>query len=56
LESEDANETWKNCYDRAERAEYMRENRSQFDFNSLADIRAQLNGEYFGGYAGELLN
>ena len=55
LESEDADATWRNCFDRSERADYIREHRSQFEFNSFADARAQLRGDYFGGYASELL-
>lgn len=56
FESEDANETWKNCYDWRERVEYIRDHDSQFDFNSFADMLGCVRGDYFAGYASELLN
>lgn len=55
-ESESANQTWSNCYDDKERLEYIRENRDQFDFNGWADLRAVVKGEYFTGWASELLH
>ena len=55
-ESDSANETWSNCYDDKERLEYIRENRSQFDFNGWSDLRSVVKGEYFNGYASELLH
>ena len=54
-EQDEATQVWKDCYDKFERLEYIRRNRSQFDFNDYADLYATVRGEYFGGYAGELL-
>jgi hypothetical protein len=54
LEEEEASEIWRNCYDREDRTEYIRENRSQFEFRSMADMVGSVRGEYFGGYASEL--
>lgn len=54
-ETADADLVWKNCYTDTERLAYMRDNRSQFDFYSWAAVRACARGEYFAGYASELL-
>lgn len=54
-ESADADETWKNCYDARERIAYIRDHRSQFDFHDFADLLACVRGNYFAGYASELL-
>ncbi len=56
VESEEANEVWRNCYDVSERIEYIRENPDQFGFHNWADLRSCVKGEYFAGYAGDLLN
>jgi hypothetical protein len=56
LEMEDANETWKNCFNPMERIKYIRENRSQFDFHDFKDLIGCVRGEYFAGYASDLLN
>ncbi len=56
VEREEADEAWRNCYDLSERIEYIRDNPSQFDFHNWADLRSCLKGEYFAGYASELLN
>ncbi len=55
-ESEEADRVWQDCYSESERVEYMRQNRSQFDFADWADLRAQVRGEYFRGYASELIS
>lgn len=55
-EMNEANEVWQNCYDAQERVEYIREHRSQFEFQSFADLLACVRGKYFCGYASELLN
>lgn len=55
LEEEDARETWANCYTDASRLEYIRENRSQFEFRNLADMIACVRGKYFAGDASDLL-
>lgn len=54
-EQEDANETWKNCYSPKERIAYIRDHRSQFDFHDFADMLGCIRGNYFAGYASELL-
>ncbi len=56
LEDEEAQDFWKRCFTDKERLAWMKEHASQFDFRDFADIRAQVRGEYFGGYASELVN
>jgi hypothetical protein len=53
-ETESANKIWKTCYSVTERKEYIRRNRSQFDFRGFRDAAACLRGDYFAGYASEL--
>jgi hypothetical protein len=55
LECEEAGQVWKDCYSPKERIAYIRANPSQFEFNCWSDLRAVVNGEYFNGYASELL-
>ena len=55
LETEEADETWRVCYREKERIAYIRDNRSQFEFRSFADMLACVRGKYFAGYASELL-
>lgn len=54
-EREEADETWRNCYSVAERLEYIREHRSQFEFHGMEDLIGCARGKYFAGYASELL-
>jgi len=56
LEQEEATQTWQNCYDKKERLEYIRENRSQFDFRDFNDLMENIRGTFFSGYASELIN
>jgi len=56
LEQEDADLTWQNCYDPAGRIEYIRRNRSQFEFHDFSDLLGCVRGKYFAGYASELLH
>lgn len=56
LETEAANQVWKDCYRPKERVEYIREHKSQFEFRGLADLLGCVRGNYFAGYASELLN
>jgi hypothetical protein len=56
VEQEEANETWRNCYDVSERVKYIREHRSQFEFHDLGDMLGCVRGNYFAGYASELLS
>lgn len=55
-EQESANTLWRDCMNQRERIEYIRRHRSQFDFHGLRDCIACLRGEYFAGYASELLS
>jgi hypothetical protein len=54
-ENEAACETWANCYNDRERIAYMRKNWDQFNFHSFADMLGCARGNYFAGYASELL-
>ena len=56
LEQDEASETWRNCYREKERIKYIREHRSQFEFQSFADLLGCVRGKYFAGYASELLS
>ena len=55
-EQAEADRIWANCYDKKERADYIRKFADQFEFRCLSDVKACLRGEYFGGYASELIN
>lgn len=55
IETEEANETWKNCYDANERIKYIRDHKSQFEFHDFADMLGCIRGKYFAGYASELI-
>lgn len=55
-ESESASHVWKNCYNAKERFDYVRKHRGQFEFHDLRDMIGCMRGEYFSGYASELLN
>lgn len=54
-EMEEANRIWKDCYTPAERITYIRENENQFEFRSRADLMSCVRGNWFGGYASELI-
>lgn len=56
LEQEEATEVWKNCYHPKERVEYIRKHKSQFEFRDFSDLIGCVRGNYFAGYASELLN
>lgn len=55
MEHDEAAEIWRNCYDPQERAEYIRNNRDQFEFRSIGDMLGCVRGEYFAGYAPKLI-
>jgi hypothetical protein len=55
MEGKEADEVWKNCYNDEDRLEYIRKNREQFYFNDWGEIRQVVKGEYFTGYACELI-
>ena len=52
-EQEEADRIWKENYNERERIEYMREN--YHSAVSFRDLRDQVRGKYFGGYANELV-
>lgn len=56
LEREEADEVWKSCYCVKERIEYIREHRGQFEFHDLRDMLSCVRGNYFAGYASELIS
>jgi hypothetical protein len=55
-EQDEANRIWQSCYDEKERIEYIRDNRSQFDFWSFSDLLQCVRGKFFSGYASELIH
>jgi len=55
-EMEEADEIWKNCYREKERIEYIRKHRSQFEFHDFQDMLSCVRGNYFAGYASELVS
>jgi hypothetical protein len=55
LETEEANQIWTSCYSVADRIEYIRKHRSQFEFGDFADMLGCVRGKYFAGYASELI-
>ena len=56
LETEEANEVWTQCYDVRERIAYIRKHRDQFEFRNFADMLGCVRGNYFAGYASDLLS
>ena len=54
-ETDAAGAAWRQCYNVAERIRYIRDHRSQFEFAGWRDMRACVRGQYFAGYASELL-
>ena len=56
LETEEANEVWTQCYDVRERIAYIRKHRDQFEFHDFADMLGCVRGNYFTGYASDLLS
>ena len=56
LEQAEADRIWQCCYDEKERVEYIRENRSQFEFWSFSDLLQCVRGDFFSGYASEFIN
>jgi hypothetical protein len=55
MECEAANDVWRDCFTPPERIEYIREHQSEFNFGSFSELRSVIRGEYFNGYASELL-
>ncbi len=55
LEHGEAHDIWRTCYSPSERVDYIRKHRSQFEFQSFADLLGCARGMYFAGYASELI-
>lgn len=55
LEREEADDIWLHCYNVRERIDYIREHRDQFEFNNYADMIHCVRGNYFNGYASDLI-
>jgi hypothetical protein len=55
LEQEAADEIWRQCFTPSDRVEYIRKFRDQFDFRDFRDMIGCVRGQYFAGYASELL-
>ncbi len=55
VEQTEANEVWSNCYSTLQRLAYIKSHRSQFEFHSFADMLSCVRGNYFAGYASELI-
>jgi hypothetical protein len=55
VELEEANRVWESCYNDRQRIAYMRDHRSQFEFQSFAEMLGCCRGKFFNGYASELL-
>ena len=56
LISEEADKLWKEWYSPKERVEYIRKNSYEFEFRDWQDMSQCVRGEYFAGYASELIN
>lgn len=54
-EQREADSVWRDCYSQRERVEYVRKHRDQFEFHGLRDAVQCLRGEFFGGWACELV-
>jgi hypothetical protein len=54
-EQEEADEVWRRCYSWQERITYIRQHREHFEFPCYADLVGCVRGQYFAGYAGELV-
>lgn len=53
-ENDEAQEIWRNCYSDRERLAYIKKHGSQFGELSFTELRENVRGEYFSGYASEL--
>lgn len=55
VETKEADRVWAGCYSDAERIEYIRDHREQFEFQTFAEMISCVRGHYFCGYASEIL-
>jgi hypothetical protein len=56
LEQEEALKVWQDCYTWRDRVQYIREKRAQFEAQTFADLLGCVRGDYFLGYANELID
>ena len=54
-ETEEANQVWTNCFSWKERIAYIRKHKSQFEFHGFRDMLQCVRGEFFNGYASDLI-
>lgn len=54
-EQADADAVWRECYSPKERIDYVRHNRSQFNFHDYQDLLGCIRGKFFNGCASEML-
>jgi hypothetical protein len=54
-EMTEANEIWRTCYTPFARIRYIRVHQHQFDFANYRDMLGCVRGDFFAGYASELL-
>ncbi len=55
-EQESANTVWRDCMNQKERREWIEKHRGQFEFRGIRDAIQCLRGDYFAGYASDLLS
>jgi hypothetical protein len=55
LESETADQVWRDCYSDRDRVEYLRKHDGQFSFYNYADLLGCARGKYFAGPACEII-
>lgn len=53
-EHEEASRIWRECYDDAERIQFMRDHLIDHHFESFTELRQHVRGEFFAGYASDL--
>lgn len=54
-EYEAAQEEWEQCFSMRDRIAFIRKHRSDFEFDSLADMLACVRGEFFNGNPGDIV-
>ena len=55
-EQSEADRAWRDWYSPQERIDYIRKHRSQFEFHDMRDLLSCVRGQYFAGYASELVS
>jgi len=55
-EQEEVEVFWRDCYSSKERIAYVRKFRNQFEFQNMQDMLRCIRGQYFAGYASELIH